>query len=412
MILVMYALPFKQVCSDINKPNGQFVLPNERLAVMTFISSLPIRKIGGIGRVTENVLKDVFGITTCQDMLQKSSVICALFSHTSADFFLSVGLGIGRTDAPQVTLRKSMSCERTFSSTQDEASLYQKLAGIVENLSTDLKKEDLCGRTLTLKLKTSCFEVRTRAVTLSNYICSSEDILKHGMKLLKAELPVSLRLMGLRMSHFNESGKGVTNDPKQKTLSNFIITSGNRLLGDQAFLGSNIDENTVSIDTDTSFSADTHETYKSIDLVDSHQIPNPDNIDFRHDNNEAQTRGNFDIHIDNSKDNVLKGSSTLQTEERQENFDSLFWLGDYRCSVCGAELPPSFVEERQEHFDFHLAERLQEEESSNVQRTLSPRQQQFVQKDQTSHNQQRKKLKASPSKVKHIPIDMFFARTG
>ena len=29
------------------------------------------------------------------------------------------------------------------------------------------------------------------------------------------------------------------------------------------------------------------------------------------------------------------------------------------------ELPPSFVEERQEHSDFHLAERLQEEESGD-----------------------------------------------
>lgn len=36
---------FWQVCSDINKPNGQFILPNERIAVMTFISSLPIRKV-------------------------------------------------------------------------------------------------------------------------------------------------------------------------------------------------------------------------------------------------------------------------------------------------------------------------------------------------------------------------------
>lgn len=40
-----------KVCSDINKPNGQFVLPNDRSAVVTFISSLPIRKIGGIGKV-------------------------------------------------------------------------------------------------------------------------------------------------------------------------------------------------------------------------------------------------------------------------------------------------------------------------------------------------------------------------
>lgn len=42
-----------------------------------------------------------------------------------------------------------------------------------------------------------------------------------------------------------------------------------------------------------------------------------------------------------------------------------FWLDDYKCSLCGIELPSSFVEERQEHFDFHLAEKLQREESSN-----------------------------------------------
>ena len=34
-----------KVCSDINKPNGQFVLPNDWVAIMTFISSLPIRKV-------------------------------------------------------------------------------------------------------------------------------------------------------------------------------------------------------------------------------------------------------------------------------------------------------------------------------------------------------------------------------
>ena len=39
-------------------------------------------------------------------------------------------------------------------------------------------------------------QVRSRAVTLEKYICSSEDILKYASKLLKAELPISLRLMG------------------------------------------------------------------------------------------------------------------------------------------------------------------------------------------------------------------------
>uniref|UniRef100_A0A453HF46 UmuC domain-containing protein n=1 Tax=Aegilops tauschii subsp. strangulata TaxID=200361 RepID=A0A453HF46_AEGTS len=34
-----------KVCSDINKPNGQFILPNDRDAVTTFVSTLPIRKV-------------------------------------------------------------------------------------------------------------------------------------------------------------------------------------------------------------------------------------------------------------------------------------------------------------------------------------------------------------------------------
>lgn len=39
-------------------------------------------------------------------------------------------------------------------------------------------------------------QVRTRAVTIQKYISSRDDILKHAVKLLKAELPISLRLIG------------------------------------------------------------------------------------------------------------------------------------------------------------------------------------------------------------------------
>lgn len=43
------------------------------------------------------------------------------------DFFLSVGLGLGGTDTPEVRSRKSISNERTFSATADEAFFYRKL---------------------------------------------------------------------------------------------------------------------------------------------------------------------------------------------------------------------------------------------------------------------------------------------
>ncbi|KAI3679827.1 hypothetical protein L2E82_50936 [Cichorium intybus] len=121
-----------KVCSDINKPNGQFVLPNDRAAIMTFISSLSVRKIGGIGKVTEHILKDVFEIKHVKIYCKKSSFLCALFSPSSAS------LGLGGTDPPNVRSRK---------------------IELADMLSADMEKECLHGRTLTLKLKTASFEV-------------------------------------------------------------------------------------------------------------------------------------------------------------------------------------------------------------------------------------------------------------
>lgn len=41
-------------------------------------------QIGGIGKVTEQMLHQVLGISTCQEMLQKAAFLCALFSESSA----------------------------------------------------------------------------------------------------------------------------------------------------------------------------------------------------------------------------------------------------------------------------------------------------------------------------------------
>ncbi|KVH97031.1 hypothetical protein Ccrd_000876 [Cynara cardunculus var. scolymus] len=66
--------------------------------------------------------------------MQKGSFLCALLSPSSA--------GLGGTDAPQVRSRKSMSNERTFSATKDEAFFYQKLGQIHLKSEKDIKLGD------------------------------------------------------------------------------------------------------------------------------------------------------------------------------------------------------------------------------------------------------------------------------
>jgi DNA polymerase kappa len=58
-----------KICSEKNKPNGQFFLSGEKETVMNFMKELDVRKIPGIGNVSEQLLKGL-GINTCGDILE------------------------------------------------------------------------------------------------------------------------------------------------------------------------------------------------------------------------------------------------------------------------------------------------------------------------------------------------------
>ncbi|KAL1192585.1 DNA polymerase kappa [Cardamine amara subsp. amara] len=409
-----------KVCSDINKPNGQFVLQNDRSTVMKFISSLPIRKIGGIGKVTEHILKDALGIKTCEEMVHKGSLLYALFSQSSADFFLSVGLGLGRTDTPQVRSRKSISSERTFAATGDERLLYSKLADIAEMLSDDMKKEGLTAKTLTLKLKTASFEIRSRAVSLQRYTFSSDDILKHATKLLKAELPVSIRLIGLRMSQFNEEIRN--SDPSQGTITKFIIQkdSSRQDLDDNGSFDLNASE--MSNDESVSLSFGSHETsyahlkdvveYEERSQIDTRKVITNQECMEKEERQQVLEGDALLIKHKECKPDTNDNSNAQNTKAVSvfPQMEPLLWVDGYKCALCGIELPPSFVEERQEHSDFHLAQRLQNEESGSSSST-TPSKRRILGKEKENSKPKKQKPDQKDGS-KHIPIHTFFTKSN
>ncbi|XP_014685514.2 DNA polymerase kappa isoform X1 [Equus asinus] len=202
-----------KVCSDKNKPNGQYQILPDRQAVMDFIKDLPIRKVSGIGKVTEKMLK-ALGIITCTELYQQRALLSLLFSETSWHQFLHISMGLGSTHLARDGERKSRSVERTFSEmskAEEQYSLCQELCG---ELAQDLQKEGLKGRTVTIKLKNVNFEVKTRASTVSSVISTAEEIFAIAKELLRTEIdadfphPLRLRLMGVRVSGFpNEEEK-------------------------------------------------------------------------------------------------------------------------------------------------------------------------------------------------------------
>ncbi|XP_014107854.1 PREDICTED: DNA polymerase kappa isoform X2 [Pseudopodoces humilis] len=213
-----------KMCSDRNKPNGQYRISPERLAVLDFLKDLPIRKVPGIGKVTEKMLK-ALGIVTCSELYQQRALLSLLFSEVSWRNFLDISLGLGSTHLEKDGERKSMSTERTFSEINTAEDQYSLCRELCRDLAQDLQKEGLKGRTVTLKLKNVNFEVKTRASTVLSSVSTEEEIFTVAKDLLGTEIdsvaphPLRIRLMGVRVSGF------LTEEEKkyqQKSITSFL----------------------------------------------------------------------------------------------------------------------------------------------------------------------------------------------
>jgi len=145
-----------KIGSDQNKPNGQFSLPrNDPDAVKEFISDLPVRKIPGCGKVTERILK-ALGVVKCGDLWDHLDSLLYCFSRATAGSLIRSCLGLGCTvRGNEVYVRKSISCERSFSPTSVVSELEQWIVEIAESLASDCEKDNtenpIAGRTITLK---------------------------------------------------------------------------------------------------------------------------------------------------------------------------------------------------------------------------------------------------------------------
>ena len=204
-----------KIASDMNKPNGQLCIPHDHKKIMHFLRDLPVRKISGIGRVTEKML-DAFNIRTGAALFQQRAKIQFLFTPSTAKFLLRASLGWSDEDEEttkdtDASLdRKGISRERTFSPQGVWSKILEYLNIVAQSVSKDMQDRNLIARTVTLKVKLKSFEVVTKCKSLSKgqAFNSFEDIIPVVLQLLidiKRECSKSsfvVRLLGVRCSNF------------------------------------------------------------------------------------------------------------------------------------------------------------------------------------------------------------------
>jgi DNA polymerase IV len=202
-----------KVCSDQAKPNGVLWVLSGSEA--TFLAPLAIRKIPGVGKVTEQTLHSL-GISTVGDLARFDE---AFLEERFGKWGLALagkarGLDAGGWFDAEIGADedpKSMSHEHTFSTdTSDPQRLESTLLRLAEMVGRRLREAGLHARTVQLKLRYEDFTTITRAHTLPRSTQLDVELFAAARKLFRDNWKPGrpIRLLGVHASSFaHEEGQ-------------------------------------------------------------------------------------------------------------------------------------------------------------------------------------------------------------
>jgi DNA polymerase IV len=193
-----------KIASDMDKPRGFAVLGEGEAA--TFLAPKPVGFIYGVGAVSAAKLAgDGYRLIADLQHAEERELIGRYGEEGARLWRLARGIDSRDVSAERET--KSISAETTFN--EDIAAfrpLEQYLWELTERVSARLKANALAGSTVTLKLKSAEFKIRTRARSLPAPTQLAARIFAAGRDLLAHEVGTTrFRLIGIGVSHLEDA---------------------------------------------------------------------------------------------------------------------------------------------------------------------------------------------------------------
>jgi DNA polymerase IV len=193
-----------KIASDMDKPRGFAVLGQNEAAA--FLAPKPVGFIYGVGAVSAaRLAADGYRLVADLQRAEEKELTLRYGEEGARLWRLARGIDSRSVSAERET--KSISAETTFDRDIGEfRPLEQYLWELTERVSFRLKANALAGSTVTLKLKSADFKIRTRARSLAAPTQLAARIFAAGRDLLAHEVgKTRFRLIGIGVSHLEDA---------------------------------------------------------------------------------------------------------------------------------------------------------------------------------------------------------------
>ncbi len=194
-----------KLASTQSKPDGLLVIPHDR--TIDFVHPLPVGALWGVGKTTAEALK-ARGIHTVRDLATTPPDVLKKWVGVAAGHKLHdlAWARDPRSVNPHGT-EKSVGHENTFGhDTDDMVVLRRELLDQSERVAVRLRRAELKGRTIALKLRFGDFTTITRSRTLGEATDTGRRIYEQALELLQ-EVDLAgrrIRLIGVRAEQLTD----------------------------------------------------------------------------------------------------------------------------------------------------------------------------------------------------------------
>jgi DNA polymerase-4 len=191
-----------KIASDWKKPDGLFVIqPDE---VDAFLISLPVGRVPGVGKVTEEKLQSL-GVQTIADLRRfELATLERRFGRYGVRLY-ELARGVDESAVVPDRPTKSISAEDTLERDVPLAETEPMIRRLAELTWAASRKESRVARTVVLKLKTAEFKILTRSHTPSSPPSSCEELTAIALSLRERVAlgpQQRFRLVGVGVSNF------------------------------------------------------------------------------------------------------------------------------------------------------------------------------------------------------------------